>query len=245
MFKAEIKSETLKGLVGVISTIVDEVKLNVAPGGIKLRAMDQAHVAMIELEAGAKAFESYSADEMELGVDLDKIKAVIKLSVAGDLISMELDEAKRRLVFKVGSITRSMSLIEPSGIAVPKELNLSLQSSADLEVDLLQKGTRASESISDYVLVTLGEDSFEMACVGDTDEARMRVDKKDLAGFEVPEPAGNLYPLDYFANVVKAIPSGTLVRLEEDEGRPLRIRFSMANGEVKVAYILAPRIEND
>ncbi|NLU46235.1 MAG: DNA polymerase sliding clamp, partial [Euryarchaeota archaeon] len=83
MFKAEMKSETLKGLVNVISTLIDEVKFTVDADGMSLKAVDPAHVAMIELNIGAKAFESFSADELELGLDLDKVKTVLKLAGPG------------------------------------------------------------------------------------------------------------------------------------------------------------------
>lgn len=91
MFKAQIKAETLKGLVNVISTLIDEVKFTVSPDGMSLKAVDPAHVAMIELKMDAGAFESYEADDAEIGLDLDKVKEVLKLSAAGEVISMELD----------------------------------------------------------------------------------------------------------------------------------------------------------
>ena len=62
MFKAEIRADTLKGLVNVISTLIDEVKFTISPEGITIKAVDPAHVAMIELNIDAGAFESYAAD---------------------------------------------------------------------------------------------------------------------------------------------------------------------------------------
>ena len=93
MFKAQLKSETLKGLVNMISTLIDEVKFTVSPEGLSLKAVDPAHVAMVELMVESGAFESYEADETELGIDLDKVKDVLKLASSGDIISMEQDAA--------------------------------------------------------------------------------------------------------------------------------------------------------
>ena len=38
MFKAELKSDTLKGLVNIISTLIDEVKFTIGPEGMTLKA---------------------------------------------------------------------------------------------------------------------------------------------------------------------------------------------------------------
>ena len=75
MFQAKVKSETLKGIVDVVSTLVDEAKFNVNAKGVSLKAVDPAHVAMVDLKIDKSAFEEFAADDTELGIDLDKIKA--------------------------------------------------------------------------------------------------------------------------------------------------------------------------
>ena len=47
MFKAELKADTLKGLVYIISTLVDETKVAINADTISMKAMDPAHVAMM------------------------------------------------------------------------------------------------------------------------------------------------------------------------------------------------------
>ncbi|MFA6680113.1 MAG: DNA polymerase sliding clamp, partial [Candidatus Methanomethylophilaceae archaeon] len=49
LFKAEIRSDALKGLVNIISTLIDEVRFTIDSEGMSLKAVDPAHVAMIEL----------------------------------------------------------------------------------------------------------------------------------------------------------------------------------------------------
>ena len=70
MFKADLKSDTLKGLVNIISTLIDEVKFTITADGMTLKAVDAAHVAMIEMEVGKGAFESYEAEACEIGTRL-------------------------------------------------------------------------------------------------------------------------------------------------------------------------------
>ena len=245
MFKAEIRSDTLKGIVNVISTLVDEVKFSVDAEGIGLKAVDPAHVAMIEVYIGKGAFESYSAEPTEIGVDLDKVKEVLKLAVSGDVISMEQDESHGRLIFKVGNITRRMNLVDTSSMSDPKVPQLSLQAKIEIVVAELQKGIRAAETISDHIALTADEEFFELSSEGDTDSASLRLDKSKLKAIEAKAKVCSLFPLDYFSNLVKAVPSETTVKIELDNDYPVKIGFDLADGNGSVRYLLAPRIESD
>jgi proliferating cell nuclear antigen len=245
MFKAEIKSETLKGLVNIISTLIDEVKFTITPEGMTLKAVDPAHVAMIELKVGAKAFESYSAGETEIGLDLDKVKTVLKLAGQGDIIAVEQDENNGRFVFKIGNVTRSMNMVDTSSMNDPKVPQLSLSASAVMLVDQLQRGIRAAESISDHISLKADPGFFELSCEGDTDYASLKLKRSDLDVLEVPSAVHSLFPLDYFSNLLKAIPVGTKVRVELDSDYPVKLVFGLAGGEASVVYFLAPRIESD
>ncbi len=248
MFKAEIRADTLKGLVNVISTLIDEVKFTISPEGMTLKAVDPAHVAMIELNIEAGAFESYVADETEIGLDLDKVKDVLKLSSSGDIISMEQDEGYGRLIFKVGNITRRMNLVDTSSMNDPKVPQLELSSNIEVPVSELQRGIKASENISDHIALTITPDYFELACEGDTDSVNLKLDKSQLSGLEISsdkQKCCSLFPLDYFSNLIKAVPSDASIRIELDNDYPVMLNFALAEGKGTVKYLLAPRIESD
>lgn len=245
MFKAEIRSDTLKGLVNVISTLIDEVKFTIDSEGMSLKAVDPAHVAMIELKIGAKAFESYSATDTEIGLDLDKVKDVLKLSSSGDIISMEQDEGHGRIIFKVGNITRRMNLVDTSSMSDPKVPQLDLSATIVVPVSELQRGMKASENISDHIALIADPDSFELTCEGDTDSASLKLDKSQLVSINVTEHVCSLFPLDYFLNLIKAVPSDMNVKIELDNDYPVKLLFDLADGNGTVEYLLAPRIESE
>ena len=79
MFDAKVKAEILKEVVDVISTLVDEAKFNVTKDGVSVKAVDPAHVAMVDLGLERGAFDAFRADDGELGLDMDKVKEVLKL----------------------------------------------------------------------------------------------------------------------------------------------------------------------
>jgi proliferating cell nuclear antigen len=245
MFHAKIKSETLKGVVDVVSTLVDEAKFNINADGIELKAVDPAHVAMVELKVQKSAFEEFSADETELGVDLDKIKDVLRLSRAGDIIEMEQDEAKNRLVLHVGNITRRMNLVDTAGMSDPKVPNLNLPAKMTVTSDELQKGIRAAESVSDHIALNATPEGFEMYSEGDTDSVSLKLPKDLLISLEVTEKVRSLFPLDYFSNMVRSIPAGSVVTINLGSDFPVKLEFEIADKRGSVNYLLAPRIESD
>jgi len=245
MFQAKIRSDALKGIVNIISTLVDEAKLNVSPEGIGLKAVDPAHVAMVELDVKKAAFESYLADDTQIGLDLDKIKEVLRLTASGDIIEMEQDEERGRLIVRVGNITRRMNMVDTSSMSDPKVPQLSLPVSVDVSISEIQKGIRAAESVSDHIALTADAEGFELSCEGDTDSVNLRLDKAKLVGLTVSEKARSLFPLDYFSNLVKAIPSDTVVKINLGNDYPVKIHFDLAEGNTSVGYLLAPRIESD
>jgi len=246
MFKAEIKSDTLKGLVNVISTLVDEAKFSISGDGVNLKAVDPAHVAMVDLTISKSAFESFSADNgTEMGVDLDKMKEMLKLAGSGDVIAMEQDESQGRLIMRVGNITRRMNLVDTSGMSDPKVPQLSLPANVDVAVSELQRGMKAAESVSDHIALSADQDSFELFCEGDTDSVSLKLDRSKLVSITATSKVRSLFPLDYFSNLVKAIPSDTVVKISLGNDYPVKLSFSFANGNGNVGYLLAPRIEND
>ena len=222
MFKAEIKAETLKGLVNIISTLVDEVKLTVDAEGMCLRAVDPAHVAMMEMKIGAKTFNSYAADSTEIGLDLDKVKDVLKLASSGNVISMEQDENHGKLIFKIGNITRRMNLVDTSSMNDPKVPQLELSASIEVPASELQNGIKASESISDHIALVAEGETFELSCEGDTDSVNLVLSKSQLKSINVPNRVCSLFPLEYFSNIIKAVPADMIVKIQLDNDYPVK-----------------------
>jgi len=245
LVQAKVKSETLKSIVDVVSTLVDEAKFNINSKGVTLKAVDPAHVAMIDLKIEQSAFDEFEADETELGIDLDKIKEVLRLSRSGDVISLSQDEDKNRLVVNVGNVTRRMNLVDTTGMSDPKVPNLNLPAKVALTAEELQKGIKAAESISDHIALTATEEGFEMVSEGDTDSVTLKLPKDKLVSLDCKDNVRSLFPLDYFSNMIRAIPVGTVVSMHLGNDYPVKMEFTIADGKGTVSYLLAPRIESD
>jgi proliferating cell nuclear antigen len=245
MFQARARAEILKEVVNVVSTLVDEAKFTVNADGLTLRAVDPAHIAMVDLTLGKDAFEEFKADESEIGIDIDKLSQFLKLAKADDMVDLKHDEDKRKLKIMVGDITRHMSLIDTTGMSDPKVPNLELPASVTVRADDLMHGIRASETVSDHIALVASPDGFEMSCEGDMDQVHWRKAKKDLVALEAPSSVRSLFPLEYFSNMLKSVSSGNQVTMHLGSDYPVKMEFKIAGEKGEVRYLLAPRIESN
>jgi len=245
MFEAKVKADVLKEVVDVVSTLVDEAKFNVGKDAVSIKAVDPAHVAMVDLALDRSAFEQYKAEEGELGIDMDKMKEILRLAKGGEVISLAHDEEKNRLVVAVGNTTRRMSLVDTAGMSDPKVPSLSLPAKVTIRTDELRQGIRASESISDHIALKASSAGFEIVSEGDTDTVSHAVPKDLLEELQCKDAVRSLFPLDYFSNMVKAISSAPSVTLYLGSDYPVKLEFKIAGGKGDVRYLLAPRIESE
>ncbi|MEM0492999.1 MAG: proliferating cell nuclear antigen (pcna) [Candidatus Thermoplasmatota archaeon] len=245
MFSAKVKSDVIKGIIDVTSPLVNEAKFNISPKGITLRAVDPAHVAMVDLEVKNKAFEEYKADDMELGIDLDKLSGIMRLANSGEIIQMDYDEESNRLVIKIGNLIRKMGLIDTAGMPNSKAPNLDLPAKIVLKASELTQGVKASEAVSDHIALTVDKDSFELYAEGDTDTVNLKLPKEMLLELNSNGKHKSLFSIDYFSNMIKPVRSEDPITIHMGTDNPIRVDFDIADKKGHVTYLLAPRIESE
>ncbi len=243
MFKLRIKMENLREVVEVVSTLVSEVKFTISKDGLEAKAVDPSHVAMLVLKLNKGVFEEFTGEPTELGVDVEKLKEVLRLSKPGDVIDLQFD-GKNRLVASLGRVTRQMAVVDPAGITDPKVPNVSPPASVTVKTEDLRQGIRGSESFTDHVTLTLDPEAFTMHSEGETDRLDLRIPKDNLSKLDVKETVKSMYPLDFFSAMVKSI-SAEEATLHVGNEYPLKIEFTMGGGRGDGRYLLAPRVEED
>jgi len=233
----------LKEITNLLLTLVSEAKFEFSNNGISVKAVDPAHVAMIVLNVSKEAFLEFEAEEEELGVDLDKVRDILRLASSGDVV--EISKEGSKLTFLIGNLTRSMPLIDTSAMSVPKVPNLVLPAKVILPVDEFEHGIKAAESISDNITLRITPTEFEMYTQGDEDTARLTIPKDMLKELSCDEPVKSMYPVDYLLKLVKAMDSAEYLTIYVGTDYPIKIEFDITGGKGQGAYLLAPRIEGE
>jgi len=245
MFNAKVKSEVLKGIIDVTSPLVNEVKFNINSKGISLRAVDPAHVAMVDLSIDNKAFEEFKASDMELGIDMDKLGSIMRLSNSGDMVALDYDEETNRLIVKIGNLVRKMGLIDTAGMPDPKMPNLNLPAKIVLKASELTQGVRASEAVSDHLALTVNKDNFELFAEGDTDTVNLKLPKDLVLELNASSKCKSLFSIDYFSNMIKPVRGEDPITIMIGNDNPIKVEFDIADKKGHVTYLLAPRIESE
>lgn len=245
MFESSCKAEVLKEVIDATSTLVDEAKFVLDDEGVSIKAVDPAHVAMIQLRLRKGAFDEYEAGEGEIGVDLAKLKDVLKLSSTGDDVRIVHDEDNHQLVITIGNLERRMSLVDTAGMSEPKEPNLELPAKVVVESGELARGVKASLAVSDHVALIANDDGFQLLAEGEMDTVDLDIAKSSLKELNVDERAKSLFSLDYLESMLDAAKASEFVTLRMGTDYPVKMTFQIAEGHGDVEYLLAPRIESE
>lgn len=251
MFSARVRAEVLKELVAVVSTLVDEVKIKADSEGLSLKAVDPAHVAMVEASLNKGAFEEYEVKETELGLDIDKLKDAVNLARAGDEIVLHQDTERNRLVLNIGNLTRAMPLIDTTGMPEPKVPKLDLPTHIMVQAQEVARGLKASKSVADHIELAATPDLFQLRCEGDNQNlVDLKLEKAQLDELDCKEEVRSLFSLDYFAQMVGAVRGDRALTLALGNDFPVLIEFDIAENDLTgaqghVKYLLAPRIDHE
>jgi proliferating cell nuclear antigen len=251
MFNAIVSAATLRAALDSVSVLVEECKIRLNDDDLSIRAVDPANVGMVDLTLEAAAFESYEADGGVIGVNLKRLEEIAKMANADDLVHLELDEETRKLHIQIDTadsqLSYTLALIDPDSIRKEPDIpDLDLPASIVLEGAQLDRGIKAADMVSDHISLRVDEEEerFHVEAEGDTDDVDLTLTKADLIALTAG-PAASLFSLDYLKDMNKAIPKDAEVTVELGEEFPVKLHYTIAEGQGQVTYMLAPRIQSN
>ena len=234
--------------MGAMASLIDEAAFKFSPEGIRVKAMDPSHVALIDFVLEPGAFEEYDVKRpATLGINLGEMNKIMARSKAEDEFLLELDEEKNRLAltFKGASTRRfSLPLLDISEAELP-EPKLQFTSSADLMAGVMQDGLRDAELIGDNVKLEIMEKGFFMRAEGDKGATEFKLSEGDagLLKLMAKQPARAMFNIKYLIDMTKAAGSTDMITLNLGTDLPIQLDIPIAGGKGRLKFLLAPRIE--
>lgn len=243
MIDAIVTGEVLKAITKAMVALVSEARFHFLENGLHSRAVDPANVAMVIVDVPTDSFEVYKVDEdTTIGVDVNRIYDISKSIKSGELVELKVED-ESDLKIKFGSVEYSVALIDPSAIRKePKVPQLELPAKIVLNAGEFKKAISAADKISDHVVFRTTEDGFYIEAEGDVDKITFFMSDAELIEFNKQE-ARSMFSVEYLKEFIKVAGSGDLLTIYLGINYPVRLQFDVANGKVKVEYVLAPRIE--
>jgi proliferating cell nuclear antigen len=247
MFQAKIKADFIKTIIDATAILVDEAKFKLTGDGIFGRTVDPAHVGMIDFKLDKEAFEEYTCDEdTEIGIDLEKIISLLRIATGEDMLSFHYAPGEGRMTVHIGNLTRKIALLDTKEMTDTKIPSLDLPAEIGIPIPEIWQAIRAAEPIADHIKLIGSPDGFQMIAEGDTDVVELKLSAEQLASLSCTEIVKSMFPLDYLSDMVKIARGKTETgTINLGNNFPVRLSFDLANGAIKIVYLLAPRIESD
>jgi len=238
-----------KNLVGAISPLVNEGSFDGDKNGIKLRAMDPSHVAMVDFEWPNTIFDEYFCDEpTKLCINISEMLKFLKRVGSDESIELNLDSKRARLnMILRGKYTRTfnMATLEPIAEAIPAP-NISFNAMAKITTSCLRNAIDDVSTVSDHIQFEMTMDKLILKASGYIGSASVEVEKdsEELLSLKVKEKSKATFSLSYLLDTIKAASNiSDIVTVEFSTDMPLRLDFEMSQ-KSKLQYYLAPRIES-
>jgi len=236
-----------KNLVGAISTLIDEGTFDIDKNGIKLRAMDPSHVAMVDFEWPKTVFDEYTCDTpTKLCINISEMLKFLKRIGSSESLELRVDPQARLNMILKGKYTRTfnMATLEPITEEIPAP-KISFNAMAKISTSCLRNAMDDISTVSDYIQFELTAKNLIMRASGYLGSVSVEVgtDSEDLLSLSIKEKSKATFSLNYLSETVKAASTiSDIVTIEFSKDMPIRLNFEMPKG--KLQYYLAPRIEN-
>lgn len=239
----------LQDSISIISELVNETRLKFTKEAIELVAMDPANVAMVIFKLLSNSFVNYEIEEdLEIAVNLNNFKMMLKRAKPSDQLSLEFDNAKNKLKIVIDGKTKRtfyMPVIELEDRA-QKIPELNFPAKITTTCDLLNEAIEDVDIVSDSVTLELFDEILTVKAHGDLSQASVEISQDETTTIESTEETKLMakYSVEYLKKMIKGSKLAPNVMLSFNSNYPIKLEYKTVD-KLDLAFILAPRVDND
>lgn len=225
-----------------ISSIVDEVQIEVDSDGLRLNAIDRSHITYVHLELKESLFDIFECDKpIKLNLDTEELMKVLKRSKNDDVMELTTDAGNLILSFE-GAVKKTFKIklidVEYDTPALP---DIEFPITLGIPIDTLKDAIQDIEIVADRVAFNIDEDKLTFEAVGDFADAKVEY----LHGEQISESARATFTIEKIKEMLKAekFSDNTFISFGDD--MPLKLTLELLNDEGNLTFLLAPRVEEE
>src|SRR3989344_715705 len=232
--------------VMVISELVNEVVFKIDREKLELVAMDPANVAMIVYKLLGSVFIEYDVNkEIEIAVNLDHLKQVLRRAKPSDTLTLELLESKLKITLKSNSVrvfTLSLISMQEERQKIPE---LDFKCRIDMPSVLFDEAIDDMDVVSDSVAFDIQDNTFNIQAAGNISTAKVSFNNNDIIKISCKEDSiKSRYSIEYLKKIIKGSKLSDNMTLSLSNDYPLKVEYKIID-KLSLAAILAPRVSND
>ncbi|MEC7989151.1 MAG: hypothetical protein VX151_04355, partial [Candidatus Thermoplasmatota archaeon] len=106
MLNVTARQDLMNKIVETLGVVVEDARFEFKEDKMQATVVDASHVAMIDMKVDAAAFDTWEIEENDLALELRKVKELISLGGADDMIEMAYTKDSGVLTLNLGKIDR-------------------------------------------------------------------------------------------------------------------------------------------
>ena len=235
----------LKESIAVISELVTETQFKITSDAVQIVAMDPANVAMVVYKLLSSTFVEFDVPEdTVLTINLAGLKQVLRRAKPTDQVILETEENKLRITLK-GNSTRTFHLplidAEEREQKVP-ELKFAATITADSST--INEAVDDVDIIGESVTFVAEGDKLTISSAGDLSKAKVEIPADEGTKIIAEEKQKSKYSIEYLKKMISGGKLADKAVLKFSNDYPMRLEYTVLN-KMQLAFILAPRVDND
>jgi proliferating cell nuclear antigen len=236
----------LKDSVSIVSEIVTEATLKVTAKGMELVAMDPANVAMVIFNLKKATFSVFNIKEdVNLTLNLNNFKQVLKRIKANDTLTLELEESKLKITLQ-SSTKRTFHLplieLENTEQRVP---DLNFNATIEANSSTLNDAIDDVDVVGESVMFNVSEGMFSISSKGDLSKVAVEMPADETTTIScMGDNIKAKYSIEYLKKIIQGSKLADKVKINLSKDYPLKIEY-IVKDKLDLSFILAPRVDND
>ncbi len=247
IFTAKLDSTLFRAMIDALATFFNEVRLHIEDDGLHVISVDTANVAMMIMHVPRDAFRTYElAAPQAIGVDVEKIRAILASMGKNDEVTLAFDETEKRLNIRYGGYAYSVVLIAETTIRKdPREPAFELPGALEVPGATFAEAVRAACVVSDRIRLRATPQDFVVEGIpaGAAQTLCRTFTPPEVEIARCDEGVASLFSADYMQDIAKTIGKSHTVMISLGTDHPMQIEGDYER--VSLKYLLAPRIENE
>jgi proliferating cell nuclear antigen len=236
----------LKDGLSIVSEIVTEATFKINSDLLELVAMDPANVAMIIFRLPASSFVIYQIDgPTAITINLNNLKQVLRRAKSSDTLTLEIEENKLKVELQSTS-KRTFHLplidVDDEDQKIP---DLSFSVEIKTTSSILNDAVDDVDVVGESVTFGATNEQFLISSKGDLTKAAVDIPADKTTTILTSEEGSKAkYSIEYLKKMIQGAKLSDTVRIRFSKDYPLRLDYTVKD-KVELAFILAPRVDND
>ena len=225
-----------------ISTIVDEVIIQVDQDGLRLNAIDRSHICFVTLDLKKEIFDEYQCTVVDkLCLDTVEFVKILKRCKKNDTLKLESEENNLIITFE-GDVTKKFKIrLIDLDYETPVPPNLNTRSNIICESSQFKDWVADMKLFNENLSITIDNEYLTISTESEFGDSEC----KYYHGEQVNGTYNSNFSIDKLEQIMKANKFSPYLEIGLGNDMPIKLTFNKEEDKGRLSYLLAPRLSEE